>query len=102
MNTCIEDVLNSRTRSLTLATSLLIEDLIELAKACEIEVCLISLKDSLTRFFKAQKFVCRHVENDIDVKTLNSLLAAIKTFCRICLISDIVVKRHSSDFANMT
>jgi hypothetical protein len=102
MNICIEDVLNSRIESLILATSLLIEDLIELAKACEIEICLISLENSLTRSFKAQKFVCRHVKNDTDVKTLDNLLIAIKMFCRICLISDIIIKLHSFDFANMT
>ncbi len=101
MSTCIEDVLNSRIESLTLATSLLIEDLIELAEACEIEVCLISLKNSLTRSLRAQKFVCRHVEDDTDVKALDSLLAAIEMFCRVCLISDIIIRLHSSDSVNM-
>lgn len=102
MNTCIGRVLDSRTGSLTLATSLLIEGLIELAEDCEVEVCLISLEDSLTRPPRAQEFVCRHVEVETGVEALDTLLAAIEVFRRVCLVSDIAVRRRPSGSASMT
>ncbi len=102
MSICIDDFLDFRTRSLTSVASLLIADLIELVKSCDAEACLLSLKNSLTTPFRAQEFVCRHVEDDVGVKALESLSVVINVFYELCLRSEFVVRRRRFDSANMT